>query len=144
MPYLTIEDLYTHLHPEVIDEITRSDDTIVAKAIDAAICEASMYLSRYDLVQLFGNADTPPAIADEYLKSIVKTIACRHLALLCSTGTHHHAIHAAYTDALAALKTIMNGQAKPAGWPYNSGVVQDTPDSNAISWYSNRRRRNYY
>ncbi len=144
MPYLIIEDLYTHLHPEVIAEITRDDDAIVEKAIDAAISEAAMYLSRYDLVQLFGESHTPPTITDEYLKTIVKTLACRHLALLCGTGTHHDALRTAYTDAIASLKAIMTGQAQPAGWPYAADTAQNLPNGNAISWHSNPRRNNYY
>ena len=144
MPYLTLPDLYTHLHPEVIEEITREDDTIVEKAIDAAVSEASMYLSRYNLVQLFGDSHTPPTITDEYLRSIVKTLACRHLTQLCGTGTHHDAVRASYADALQALKAIMTGQAQPTGWPYKGPDAPELPDGTAISWHSNPRRHNYY
>jgi hypothetical protein len=132
MPILIPTDLQTNLYREVIEEISRGDDTIAEKAIASAVSEAKMYLSRYDLLKLFGDAHADPVIEDEYLKSLVKSIACWHL------------FRTAYTDAVSALKSIMSGQAQPEGWPYAEAADTELPDSNSVSWQSNKRRNNYY
>lgn len=143
MPIITAADLGTNLYPEIIDEITRTDTAITDAAIAAATQEAKMYLGRYDLIQLFGTATEDPTVSDEYLKSLVKDLACWHLMRLSDTGADYQSFRTAYTDAIAALKSIMNGQAQPAGWPY-AETAETPPDGNAITWSSNERRNNYY
>jgi len=143
MPVITPSDLETNLYPEIITEITRADNSITERAISTAVQEAKIYLSRYDLVQLFGTDSTPPAIADDYLKSLVKDIACWHLLRLGNTTTDLGIFRTAYQDAITALKSIMSGQAQPEGWPYAEAATQP-PDGTAISWSSNERRNNYY
>jgi aminoglycoside phosphotransferase family enzyme len=145
MPIITTTDLETNLYPEVIAEITRADDTITQKAVDTAIQETKMYLNRYDLVQLFGTDTDAPAIDDAYLKSLVRDIACWHLLRLSNAGVDYAVFRTAWQDAIAALKSIMSGQAQPQGWPYADTSVADAPpDGNTISWSSNERRNNFY
>jgi hypothetical protein len=144
MPILSPADLQSNLYPEVIDEITRGDETIAERAIASAVCEAKMYLSKYDLLKLFGGAHADPVVDDAYLKSLVKSIACWHLLLLCGTGTDYQTFRTAYTDSVAALKSIMSGQARPEGWPYAVAAEEELPDGNAVSWQSNKRRNNFY
>ncbi len=145
MPIITATELETCLYPEVITEITRNDNTITERAINAAIQEAKMYLSRYNLLKLFGDGHTNPSVRDEYLKSIVKDLACWHLLRLSNTGVDYAVFRTAYQDALASLKNIMSGQAQPDGWPYaETSDAETPPDGNTISWTSNDRRNNYY
>jgi hypothetical protein len=145
MPLITTADLGTNIYPEIITEITRSDAAISDKAIATAIQETKMYLGRYDLVQLFGTETAAPTIADEYLKSLVKDIACWHLLRLSNTGIDYSAARVAYQDAISSLKNIMSGQAKPEGWPYLDTSATALPaDGNAITWNSNPKRSNYY
>ena len=146
MPIITAEDLLTNIYPEIIDEITRQQTHITDTAIATAIQETKMYLGRYDLLQLFGDDRYDPVIQDEYLKSIVKDIACWHLLRLASTGVDYAVFRTAYQDAIGSLKSIMSGQAQPQGWPYldASSSAAITPPGNTISWNSNPRRNNYY
>lgn len=144
MPIITSTDLNTHLYPEVVAEITRNDSTIVTKAIDTAIQESKMYLSRYDLLALFGTDEEPATITDEYLKSIVKDIACWHLLRLCNVSIELSTFRTAYEDAIATLKVIMQGGANPQGWPYYDATTISTPDGDAIQWFSNTKRVNYF
>jgi len=144
MPIISPADLATNIYPEIITEITRSDDTIVDSAINVAVQETKMYLGKYDLVQLFGTDRLPPAIQDEYLSSIVKDIACWHLLRLSNSGIDYTAFRTAYLDAIAALKSIMAGQAQPAGWPYLDTTTETTSPGDSISWDSNPKRNNYY
>lgn len=140
MPIITTDELETNLHPELIAEITRDDDTITQRAINTAVQEAKQYLTRFNLEQLFGTDMAPPAVDDEYLKSIVKDLACWHIIRLSGTGTDYNTRRTAYLDALAALKNIRDEQTAPDGWPYKEEETAAT----TIEWHSNSRRNNYY
>ena len=144
MPFITSADLATNIYAEIITEITRTDNTITDRAIAAAILEAKMYLAKYDLAKLFGTDTTAPTITDEYLKSLVKDLACWYLIRLSATGIDHAAYRAAYQDAIAALKNIQSGQAQPQGWPYLDTTSESTPPGDSISWHSNPKRDIYY
>lgn len=142
---ITPTDLETNLYPEIIDQITRTDGTITKRAIESAVQETKMYLSRYNLAALFGTDDEAPLVRDEHLKSIVKDIACWHLVRLSNPGADYAAFRTAYQDAIATLKNIMSGQAQPEGWPYlDTSTAHTLPPGNAIGWDSNPKRNNYY
>jgi hypothetical protein len=144
MPIIIQADLATNIYAEVITEITRTDDTIVDRAINTAIQEAKMYLAKYDLVQLFGTDVLAPTVEDEYLKSLVKDLACWHLLRLSNVAIDYTVFRTAYQDAIAVLKNIMAGQAQPQGWPYLDATAESVPQGDAISWESNPKRHNYY
>lgn len=144
MPIITSADLATNIYPEIITEITRADTTITDRAIATAIQEAKMYLGRYNLVQLFGTDTTSPTVNDEYLKSLVKDIACWHLLRLSNSGIDYTVFRAAYQDAIGSLKNIMAGQAQPENWPYLDTTSESVPPGDSISWNSNPKRNNYY
>jgi len=144
MPIITQADLATNIYAEIINEITRADSTITDSAINAAIQETKMYLGRYDLVQLFGTDVASATVHDEYLKSLVKDIACWHLLRLSNAGIDFTAYRTAYQDAITALKSIMAGQAAPDGWPYADTTGESAPQGDAIGWSSNPKRNNYY
>jgi hypothetical protein len=144
MPIITQADLATNIYSEVIIEITRSDTTIADRAIAAAVQEAKMYLGRYDLLQLFGTDTAAPTVSDEYLKSLVKDLACWHLLRLSNTSLDYAAFRTTYTDAIASLKNIQSGQAAPEGWPYADTSAETAPPGDSIDWSSNPKRNNYY
>ena len=144
MPIITSADLATNIYPDIITEITRTDATITDRAINAAIQEAKMYLSRFDLVQLFGTDSRSPTIQDEFLNSLVKDLACWHLLRLSNAGIDFTAYRTAYQDAVATLKNIMAGQCQPQGWPYLNTTAETTPPGDSIKWQSNPKRHNYY
>jgi len=139
---ITSADLGTNIYPEILAEIIRGDDTITDRAISTAIQEAKLYLTRYDLVQLFGDKKSA-GIDDELLKRLVKDIACWHLLRLSNIGIDYSAYRAAYQDALTTLKNIQTGAAEPDGWPY-AETTEETPPGNSIEWTSNPKRTNYY
>lgn len=144
MPIITQSDLSTHIYTEVLNEITRTDNTLVAKAINTAIQETKMYLNRYDLVALFGTDVASPTVTDEYLKSIVKDITCWHLVRLSNVNVDYNVYRNNYYDAINALKTIMNGGANPDGWPYRDISSNMLTDGDTVSWNSHIKRENYF
>ncbi len=144
MPIITATDLATNIYAEVLTQITRNDSTIVDKAINAAIQEAKMYLARFDLNQLFGMRGGAPGFQDEYLKSLVKDIACWHLLRLSNPGIDLVTYRTAYQDAIASLKNIMTGQAQPQGWNYANTDTLTAAKGDSINWSSNPKRENFY
>lgn len=145
MPYLTKEDLTTHLYAEIIDEIIRDQPALVDKAIAAAISEVKSYLSRYNLVALFGSSIMPAVVEDEHLKNIVKDIACWHLIRLANPNISMELFRTLYEDALKFLTLVMKGQADPAGWLYTADDAATAfVEGSGIQWSSNRKRTNHF
>jgi phage gp36-like protein len=141
MAFLTKADFATHIYAEIIDEITRNNDTIVTKAINNAVSEMKAYLNRYDFVLLFGDAS---AFSDEYLKSIGKDIACWHLLKLVNPNINLELFRTAYEDAIKFLKLVMKGEADPA-WPLKADDP-NTPNDDAglVEYRSLPKRTNHF
>jgi len=149
MPFLVKADFKTHIYAEIVDAITRIDDTIVDKAISSAIGEAKSYLSRYDLVAIFGvvgGADpTVAATVTEHLKNIVKDIASWHMCKLGNPNIDLKLFRTGYEDAIAWLTKVQKGQADPDGWPYKADDLATPGNENTgIQWSSNPKRTQHF
>jgi phage gp36-like protein len=149
MPFLVKADFKTHLYAEVIDNITRADDTVMDVAIKAAVAEAKMYLSRFDLAALFGTANTEPtveAIYLDHLKNMVKDIAAWQLVKLANPNVDLKLFRTLYEDAIKLLEKIMNGQAVPQGWPYkpDDPLTEDYNENATVQYSSNLKRTQHF
>lgn len=140
MAFLTPSDLNTHIYAELMDEITRSDASLVQQGIDSGMAEVKAYLSRYDLPLLFG--DTLPQEATGYLKALCKDIACWHLIKLCNPNIDLKLFRTLYEDAINFLKLVQQGKADPDGWPYkpDDPATPDFNESDYVQWDSNTKR----
>ncbi len=140
MAIIATADLYTLLYPEVVEEITRQDNSLAETAISAAIDEVSIYLSKYDTVALLGSADAGPSFASPLLKRYCVAIACWNLVGLANPSVNYEHIKANYEKAIAQLLTIQNGTVNPAGWPYKDTAGQTAPQGSSVSgsWYPKR------
>lgn len=141
MAYLNKDDLTTHIYPEIIEEIIRGNDTLADRAINAAVSEAKSYLGRFDWGLLFPDDGG----GDEFLKNLVKDIACWHLVKLANPNINLELFRTVYEDAIKFLEKVMIGKPAPEQWP----LRQDDPDtpfdeSGHIGWSSNRKRNNHY
>jgi phage gp36-like protein len=110
MAYLTKSELKTHIYGENVTAITRSDDTIVAAAIDAAIAEAKGYLNAYDIATIFAAAGTS---RNALLLVFVKDIAAWHLVVLSNAGVELQLRQDRYERAIAWLKAVQKGDIVP-------------------------------
>ena len=144
MPVINQADLNTHLYTEVLTEIIRRDDNIATKAINAAESEAKMYLGRYDLPALFGDEHNAPLVHDEFLKHLLKDMACWYIIRLANPVIDYKSFRAAYENAIQTLEKIMQGLANPDGWPLREASTDCLPANDAISWSSNTKRNNYF
>jgi phage gp36-like protein len=139
MGLLKPSDLETHIYPEITEVITRSNSARVNNAINSAEREAMSYLNRFDIATMFTLTYT-----DEWLKSLVKDIACWHLIRLANPNINIELFRAAYEDAIAYLKNAMKGNVEPL-WPLRiDDPLTSFDESGHISSSSNVKRSNHY
>jgi phage gp36-like protein len=144
MPYLTKDDLITHLYPEIRDEITRSNDLLITKAINEGIGEAKSYLNRYDMVKMFSDDVVLRTFKDDFLDGVVKDIVCWKLIKLANPNINLALFRTAYEDAIKFLEKVMKGQTDPA-WPLRpDDPATPFDESGNIGWRSNIKRTNHY
>jgi phage gp36-like protein len=135
-------DLYSHLYPEVIEEIVRSTDPandVLLKAIQAAETEAKAYLNRFDKAAMF-----VPTNTDELLRGKVKDMAMWHLCKLANPNVNLELARTLYEDALKFFTMVMKGEVDPDGWPLKDDPNTPLDESGHIAWSSNIKRRNHY
>jgi phage gp36-like protein len=145
MPYLLPGDLNTHIYEENRDEIAREDNSVVQTCIDAAIAEVKSYLSRFDLLKIFGDGDTvEPTHADENLKNKVKDVATWHLVCLANPNIQMEVARTRYEDAIKWLTMVQSGKADPKLPMPVDDEDTDFDESTNIQWNSNPKRNNHY
>lgn len=138
-------DLYSLLYPEIIEIITREDDTIVERAINTGIAEAKSYLSRFDLLQLFGTGEVEKTVDDENLKSKVIDLAVWQLIKLANPNIDLKLFRTNYEDAISFFEGVKKSKLGPDGWPYKIDDPETSfPEGNIISYSSNTKRNNHW
>ena len=139
MALLTKTDLTPPIYQEIIDEITRDDDSIVDKAIANGEGEAKSYLNRYNKAVMFD-----AAFDDEFFRGLVKDITCWHLIKLANPNVDMALFRTAYEDARRHFEKVQNGSIDPE-WPLRENDA-NTPidDAGTIEWSSNTKRTNHY
>ncbi len=144
MPLITPTDIYNCIYEEIVDEIVREQNNITLRAIDGAIEEAKMYLSKYDLAALFGTPDTEPSVTAIFLKNICVDLAIWQLIRLGNPNIRYEDAKFNYESARQKLRDIQSGKAMPDGWPYRDTTNDTTPNGSAVEWTSQPKRRNFF
>ena len=145
MPLQTLiypEDLYSRIYQENLEEITRGDDSLAKRAIQAAVAEARMYLSRYDTDALLGTESTSPTHIDAYLQQLCIHMATWYLVLLANPGIDFNSARAGYDSSINALRDIQACRMQPEDWPYRDTTNQSAPEGSAVSASYNNKRNN--
>ncbi len=148
---ITVDDLRkSSIYPEILDIITRKDDTVVEMQILAAQSLCATYLFKYDLKPVFGDDTVSPAVkptvVSPALQKIVKIIASYYLVRQSNPNIDLGLYRKDYEDAIALLENIRDGQNNLTELSYR----QDDPDTpedesaNGVSWSSNPKRTNYF
>jgi hypothetical protein len=144
-PIIQPSDLNSVLYPEIQNEISRNDGGANAiEAIATAIQEVKMYITRYDIVQLFGNEETNVAatFTDVFLTRMVKNIAIWHFIQLANVNVNYESQKLLYEQAIDTLKRIQKGLADPK-WPYLDTTGETTPPSDQVTIRRNPLRNTY-
>lgn len=114
-------DFNTHLYPELIDVISREDETILTEAIEAAEGEAKGYLTRYDIDALFGAVGDD---RDKTLMMFLKDMTVWHYIVLANPDTDVELRKTRYDDAKKYLKDVQANRVAPFGWPVPDPTVE--------------------
>jgi len=143
---VTVNELgKTSLYPEIINQITRGDNTAVELQILAAEEFAKSYLFKFDLNAIFGTETEAPTFKSELIKKIVKIIASYFLVRMSNPNTNLKLFREDYEDVLNVLENLRDGK-NNAGLPYaKDDIATDIDESNTdVYWNSNPKRTNFF
>lgn len=135
MAFLTVQELKTHLYDGVVLEIDRTDSGIAQSAIDAAIAEATGYLTAYDSAAIFaavGNDRNPIILL------YVKDIAVWHFIQLANPNVEMNLRLTRYEKAIDFLGRVQSGKVNPS-LPYPAAPPPEE-FNNYIKYGSNDKR----
>ncbi len=136
MAFLEKQDFDSRIYAEILDAITRQDDTIVEVMIDVAIGEMKGYLSaRYDVETIFaqsGNNRHPVVL------EFAKDIALYHLHSIHDPATIPQIRIDRYNRAIEWLKEVNKGHINP------DLPVSNDPKTKYVAYGSNPKRENHY
>ena len=145
-------DLTSELYQEIIDEITRENETEVINQIKAAEDFCKSYLFKFDLMALFGDDDTPPTVIDSNLKKTVKIIASYWIVRKANPNVNLQLFRDDWEMMIGTqqqpgwLTQVKEGYLVP-NWPYkpdDPSTPEDESDTGEVAWYSNTKRNNYF
>jgi phage gp36-like protein len=139
MAYLEPAEIKTHLYNGVVDEISRTDNSILQSAIDAAIGEAKGYLSAYDIVSIY---TATGAARQPTLLLYTKDIAVWHYIQLANVAVEMELRLKRYEQAVKWLEKVQAGKTNP-DLPYPTVAATAEPN-NYIKWGSNIKRNNNF
>ena len=139
MAYLTTDEISTHLYPEVVTEINRTDASRLQSAIDAATEEASGYLSAYDVPAILAQTGTA---RNPTLLLFIKDIAVWHYIQLSNPGVEMELRLSRYEKAIKWLDKVQRGDVTPNLPQLQS--QEGEPLKNYFKWGSNPKRQDYF
>jgi phage gp36-like protein len=140
---VTVDELgQSDLYPEIISKITRGNNTEAELQLATAEDIVKGYLSKYDLVALFGNATTPPTVESLSVKRIIKTIAAW---FLIKRGNHNVNTELFYDDYKNAIKWLEDVQAGKInlGLPV-APVTPETEANDGVYYNSLPKQTNFF
>ena len=133
--YLSSAEINTHLYGELVDSISRSDNTILIQAIDAAVAQATGYLGQYDTTAIFAATGSN---RNALLLTFIKDIAVWHFIVLANPNIELALREKRYNEAIDWLRGVQKGSITPT-LPIRA--ISDTTPGR-VTFGSNQRR--YY
>jgi len=137
--YLSPTDILTHLNLEIIDEVQDGNTGAIDAAIDAAISEATGYLSNYDVATIFAATG---AARNAILLTYVKDIAIWHYIQLANPNIDMELREKRYNRAIDWLEAVQAGKIVPPLPPKPATTNNPTPGK--IQFGSNAKRNTHY
>ena len=138
--YLTVEELYTHLHDETVNAISRDTDAIPIAAIDAAKSEVKSYLYSYDIDTEFASEGEK---RNPLLLLFVKDVAVWHFVNLGNVCTDMELREKRYDRAIEWLRAVQKGDLT-ADLPVKTADEDGNAVIGQIAYGSNRKREQHY
>lgn len=122
---VTVEELsQTDLYPEIISKITRGNQADADLQLATAEDIVKSYMSKYDLVAIFGSGDSAPTVESLAIKRIIKTIASWYLVRKANPNVNIELFYDEYKTAIKWLEDLQAGKINP-GLPYKPDNSED-------------------
>lgn len=129
------------MYEEVVNEITRNDDSIIDDAIDTAIDEIKGYLRKYDLATCMDNV--APDDRNKKLLSVCKDLSAWYLINLCNVNIDYDKRRDAYDNGIMWLSGVQKGTIVPI-LPLPATDAQNPQANQSVKWSSNTKRNNHF
>ncbi len=142
--YLSKTDLTPPLYPEIIEEITRGNDSVVNNAIETAILEVQGYLTRYNILALTGTSSVAPSDRSVLLDSKIKDIACWHLVKLANPNVNLELFKTSFDEAIRFLKDVQKGLTDPPFPLKPDDPTTTSDDETLVSYRADSKRQNRF
>jgi len=108
---VTVEELgQSDLYPEIISKITRGSDAEAELQLSTAEDIVKGYLSKYDLIAIFGLGETAPTVESLSIKRIIKTIAAWFLIKRANPNVNTELFYDDYKNAIKWLEDVQEGK----------------------------------
>lgn len=139
MTFINKTDLKRTIRPELVEQISRQDDTIVTGSIETAIVEMKSYLqNRFDVDTIFAQTGDD---RNQLLVSLACDITVYQIVGVIPAGIDLEDRRSRYKRALAWLKDVRDGVINANLPPILDSELNDT--TNAVEYGSNVKRDNY-
>ncbi|MDX9703919.1 MAG: DUF1320 family protein [Candidatus Auribacterota bacterium] len=139
MAFITKDDLGQDIYDEILNGVTRADDSKIQTACNEAQAEIDGYIcARYDSGDLFAKTGDG---RNKTILAIARTIAIYKLNKVCNTMTELRRID--YEDAIKTLDKIQSGKFILSGAKL-TGQTDETIPETQVSAISNPKRTNYF
>jgi phage gp36-like protein len=140
--FVTAGELKTHMYEEVVNEITRNDDSIIEDAIDTALDEIKGWCSKYNIDTYL--ATITPSNRNKKLLSVAKDLSAWYLLHLCNVTIDYDKWKDLYDAGVMWLSQVQKGNIVlnlPLATIPGTSPAQNV---NPIKWSSNTKRNNHY
>lgn len=141
---VTVAELaQTDLYPEIIQKITRGNDTEAELQILTAEDLVKSYLGKYDTLAIFGTSTVAATFDSPIIKKMVKSIASWYLVKRANPNVNLELFRAEFEDAIDWLKDLQAGKVTP-DLPYKATTgTTEAETGTGVSWSSNTKRMNH-
>lgn len=130
------------LYPEIIEKITRGSNTEAELQLATAEDIVKGYLSKYDLVAIFGNSTTQPTVESLSVKRIIKTIAAWFLIKRANPNVNTELFYDDYKNAIKWLEDVQEGKIN-LGLP-PAPVTPETEANDGVYFNSLPKQTNFF
>lgn len=140
--FITPADFTNRVYQEKIDSISNGDAALLPEAIAAAVKEAQLYLSRFDIVDLFSKEGSD---RDPLLLQWLKDISIWNFIGLANPGIDYEDSLTRRNLAIATLKSLQSSSAVPFGWNVATNAdPTDTSDPSVSIHVASQPKRPTY
>jgi phage gp36-like protein len=142
MAFITKTDYESSIHAEILDAVTRQDDSILDIIANQAMEEVASYLAgRYDTAAIFAEEDTG---RHPLILSITKDVVLYHLHAIHNPARFPQIRQDRYDRAIDWLKGVQRGDINPVGLPLKEHTDGTEGAENTFQISSNTKRQNHY